>query len=97
LLRGSSFESMYSRPSGPTTVHLGHALARFFQAKVGSIAGQDVEAVGSIGLHLVAIKLVAEASIENPGNDSMDAVLPIHPAIVHALELRAQSNLRSKQ
>jgi hypothetical protein len=49
--------------------HLGHILTRLRPVKMGCVARQDDNAPGRKRIHLIAIKLIAEADVEDARND----------------------------
>src|SRR2546430_14043969 len=55
--------------------YLGHVLTGFRPVEVGRIAGQNDDATGRIRLHLVTVELIAQADVENAGDDRVDSVL----------------------
>src|ERR1700730_1951583 len=59
----------------PNRRYLRDVLAGLGPMEVPGIAGQNDDAAGRIGLHLVAVELLAETDIENARYDRVDAVL----------------------
>src|SRR3984957_1432268 len=59
----------------PNRRHLRDVLAGLGPMEVPGIARQNDDAAGRIGLHLVAVELLAETDIENARYDRVDAVL----------------------
>jgi len=55
--------------------HLRHVLARLRPVEVGRISRKNDHAAGRIRRHGPSVELIAQANIENAGNDRVDAIL----------------------
>jgi hypothetical protein len=55
--------------------YLGDVLAGFCPVEMRRIAGQNDDGARRIRLHLVTLELIAEADVENAGDDRVDPVL----------------------
>ena len=57
--------------------NLGDVVTGFCPMKVRRVTRENNDAAGRIGLQVVAVELIAEANVENTGDDRVDTVLRV--------------------